>query len=391
LLQLHVRAGLAAAARAGALCAALSLTGVILQESPTAALQAVASSLFSATPALGARLLVLSTTLLMAWAANKRIAPIATGSLRHFPFTDVECKRAVLLTLVVAELPLCACLAALAVVGRARGAAIGWPALRWSGIAVAGAVASAPIRWRSNAIAGSVAVALALSPQATMLALVVAIPLALTLRRRRHHAKRTGAFRSHSSMPLPWRIALRVVGSRLLFVETAALVVVAAGWLFVSNNGLPERHASIVARLAGGIACAVCVFAVSTMLDVRRPAWPFARSLPQSTARQIFEEGAFLLACLIPVVLATAAIDVPAAVQLLPAAPLFACRALAHVLAVGDRRAHALMFMTEALALSAVLAFLPELGLLFAALTYPAFVVAAKSARGRKVTVWQDR
>src|SRR6185436_534767 len=159
----------------------------------------------------------------------------------------------------------------------------------------------------------------------------------------------------------------------------------------VTNNSLAPHHVRL-AGLLGGASAVVFLFAdLGEALGVRRPAWPWVRSLPWSADRRVRADAALLAAHALPLVAVTAKIDWVAAVAVLAVTPWLAARAAGAVRRAPERRTGASgEILIEGFLLAAAVALLPWLSLLALAGTPWALRVAAERERAQKVSRWLE-
>ena len=105
-------------------------------------------------------------------------------------------------------------------------------------------------------------------------------------------------------LPFSARLVWRSCGARLLSGWPAAAMPIAASLFFVLNNDLPRRYTVLGLRLGVALALAMTVLHGVTVVQERRPRWPWARSLPVSSAQRVSNDAIALatlgLAPLIP-------------------------------------------------------------------------------------------
>jgi hypothetical protein len=187
------------------------------------------------------------------------------------------------------------------------------------------------------------------------------------------------------------RIAWRALKWRLLSSWVAGFLPLGAALLFVTNNPLAPQHVRL-AGLLGGASAVVFLFAdLGEALGVRRPAWPWVRSLPWSADRRVRADAALLAAHALPLLVVTAKIDLLAAVAVLAVTPWLAARAAGAVRRAPERRTGASgEILIEGFLLAAAVALLPWLALLALAGTPWALRVAAERERAQKVSRWLE-
>ncbi|MFL5582056.1 MAG: hypothetical protein ACJ8AO_16950, partial [Gemmatimonadaceae bacterium] len=119
--------------------------------------------------------------------------------------------------------------------------------------------------------------------------------------RRRARASHERAARLHGrlaahAMAVRW--AWRVVGVRAVAeaLLTAALPIGFCALVRANNPDLLPATRAALARLGAGLGAAFAAAAVAGPLLARRPPWPWARTLPWSSAERVVGDAAALLA-----------------------------------------------------------------------------------------------
>jgi hypothetical protein len=185
------------------------------------------------------------------------------------------------------------------------------------------------------------------------------------------------------------RIAFRAMGTRLGGAWFAGMVPLGATFLFLRNNDLPSPLAAVGARLGGGLAVTLALAQLANILVIRRPSWPWARSLPSAAGRRVAGDAVLLGLLCAPIVIATAMLNLGASGAVLALTPLLALRAAAAMRRGDDFRSAALgpVLMEGAFA-SGLIALIPWLG--YAALATVPFALRGATERERalKVTRW---
>jgi hypothetical protein len=394
LARFHLHVGARLAMRAAAPLAGVPVLLVLLQQDPSAVLRGAARWLLGPPRGPGAGIaLVLVCLALASWAAPRVTAGLG-GWARHLPVSATTHRRSALVALAVAQSPVLAALALLAPLaarepgGLAAGRLAGLPLI------LAGAALAAwpgTRAWRSRPLAG-------LALAATTLPAVGALPLALLLLVAAERL--AGPLPSHvapprrheSRLPLPLLVPARAVGPALLALLLVSLLPVGAMALLRSNNDLAATVASGAARFGGGMGVVLLLAGLAERLAVRRPLWPWARSLPVSAAQRVLEDAACLaVPCLVPLA-ATARLDLLAAVAVAACLPTLALMAAGALRA--DRPAGSGV-ATGALGAGALLAawvaVLPWLAVPTLAAAPLALRSAAARERRLKVGLWDER
>lgn len=337
--------------------------------------------------------------------ASPRICRGLGGWMRHLPIHGRAQRRAALLAITVTELPVILGMAVFSWVATRSGTAFGSAfVIDLLGLAVCAPAAALavmpverPLLARPLALGAALA---AVSGGLGLLAagaglLLVADAVAGELPR---HATAGAPVRGRSWLGrlLPGglievRIAWRALGWRLLSALAAGLLPLGAALFFVTNNELAPRHVRLAALL-GGTCAVVFLFAdLGEALGVRRPAWPWSRSLPWSALSRVRTDAALLAVHALPPLLLTAWIDPLAALAVLAVTPWLAARAAGAVRRAPERRTGASgEIILEGSLLAALVALLPWVSLL-ALLGVPwALRAAAERERAQKVSKWLE-
>ena len=187
-------------------------------------------------------------------------------------------------------------------------------------------------------------------------------------------------------------IALRAIGRRIPLSWLIAAVPLTAVWLFLRNNSLDLAQQATGARVGGGLALLAVLVSLAEALKLRRPPWPWIRSLPSTSRGRVVRDAVlFFLAGLPP--LAVSGWLVPTAAIPLLAGLIFQSVRLSGALrrdAGGTSRlgAHALgelCFVQLAIAASGWAAGI------FLLLVPWALHDATRQEQRQKVTRWQER
>jgi len=394
LARFHVGVGARLAVRAAAPLVSLPILAVVLQPDPAEAVNAIAAALLGPRSSDAAWLACAVVSWLLAGWAAPRIAPGTTGWLRHLPVDSAVHRRSALLALLAAQAPLAAaCLLLLPAAIASAGAVDARRLVAAPIIACGAALAAWPGRgaWMSRPLA-VVASLLPCFPSAwTMLGAVTLLWFAErwsgsmdTIR----CARRGGV---PGRIPFALAVAARAVGARAFEALAVSLLPIGAMVLFLVNNDLTGRASSGAVRFGGGVAVVLMLSGLAEHLAVRRPVWPWERSLPAGSGRRITEDALILgAACLVPLAFAFV-LDPLAALTVAAALPLLALRAAGSIRrAPGRRTGAAGEVLAEGLLLAAFVALLPWLALLALAMVPLAFRLAAARERRRKVSHWDE-
>lgn len=346
----------------------------------------------------GTWMLIVAMAAGAASAAAPRVCRGLSGWLRHLPVSGLAHRRAAALAVAVAEIPLLILLAVLSLYGSAGREAFAVDVLALAVTALATAVALVPAKRRLASTPLGLAAALvagsgswlALAAGAGLLAVADAVagPLARVGPPAPVHGRGQGG---------PWieaRIAWRALGWRLAGAYAAGLLPLLAAFAFASNNDhLTPAHQRLATLLGGGWAVVLLFAQLAESLAVRRPSWPWSRSLPWPAARRVGADALFLALHTLPLFL-LGALMAPVPWALLgPAAlvPLLSLRAAGAMRRAPERKTGASgEILGEGLFLAALVSLLPWTALLALPAVPWALKAAAERERAQKVSRWLE-
>jgi hypothetical protein len=391
LLIFHARVGVRIAARAFVPLFCAMLVAIMVQMYPAALVRGLARELFSAPP--GASTLAgvaMLSLLLPAWGA-RRLATGLGGWIRHLPLGDSRNRRGLELSLIVVQLPLLVSLGLLALVAHLNGLAVFRPVLlRLAVLVLAGAMAALPVRraWLVSPVSFSCAAAAALGP---FWAAMWALPVLLVTERvagaiRAPRPSRRREFH----LPFASGIAWRALGWRTPLALTASGLPLLAAWLFATNNELRGSPEAGTWRLGISLGVVTVISILSESLAVRRPVWPWLRSLPSSSQRRVAEDAVFLALHSLPVLAIGALFHWQAALATLSILPFVALRACGSMRRLRSRASAARTLVAEACLASAILALLPWSVAVWPVAAIAAFGYASQAELEQKVTRWLE-
>ncbi len=327
--------------------------------------------------------------------AVPRVCRGLNGWVRHLPVHGVAQRRAALLAIAVAQLPLLLLLMVLAMAAAMLGSD---PVPDFLGIlvtapaaALAAMPAERPFLVRPLAFAAAVLAVsggwIPLGIAVVLLILADRLAGALTGTTPSVAPRQAGV----SGRWIEARIAWRALRARIASALIAGLLPLGAGGLFIANNELAPAHVRLGALLAGGFGVVFLLADLGEALAVRRPAWPWSRSLPVGASSRVRFDTVFLGAHALPVVLLTGFLDPLAALAVLGLVPLLAARTAGAVRRAPERRTGASgEILMQGSLLAAATALLPWVALLALAGTPFALRAAAERERAQKVSRWQE-
>ncbi len=392
LLLFHAKVGVRVAVRAFVplFCAALAL--IILQMYPGVFVTMIAVRLFAAEPSFGDYFAFTVLAFLLPASAVPRLVHGLNGWMRHLPISGVGNRRGLVLALAMVQLPLAVSLVLLGLVAHGKGQAIALPGLRLCLLLAAGAFAAVPAkRHVVSALFALAAAALVVSgpahamfPAAGLLAAadLSAGPLRETRRAR--------AWRPVGVL-FSFRIALRAIGASLLGPYVVSLIPIGGALLFIANNSPPTAIAAGAARLGGGLALVLFLSGLTDRLVVRRPVWPWSRSLPWSALGRVAGDAGIFAALTAPVLVVIAAMDLWAALSSATLFPLVSFRAAAYARRSRELKSGTGSLTMEGFFVSALVALLPASCVLVLAAAPVALFAARRAELLLKPTRWVEQ
>ena len=358
-------------------------------------LNSISHVLFGARASGGTSVLFAAVFLGGAAEAAPRVCRGLGGWLRHLPVSGLAHRRAAGFAIALAQLPLLLAFLFLATYASLAPAALLADALKLIVTALAAALCATPVErpWASRPL-GLAAAVLAGSGGWGMLGIAAGLLIAADL--AAGSLARSGAPAVHLSRRsggglIELRIAWRALGAQPVRRLGCSAC---CRWARPSHSPptTPSRRSTCGSRRGSARPSAI-VFVLAQIaeaLAVRRPAWPWSRSLPWSAARRAGADALLLGAHALPLVLLAARID-PAALAVLGILPFLAVRAAGAMRRAPERRTGAAgeIFFEGAL-LAALVALLPWTALLALAATPWALRAAAERERRQKVSRWLE-
>ena len=359
-------------------------------------LTSLANMLFGPRSAGGSAVLVAASCLGAAGVAAPRVCRGLHGWLRHLPIGGLAQRRAAGLAIAVAQSPLLILFLFLAAFASRSLSTLAVDGLGLAVTALGAALAVTPAErlWlaRVPALAAAVAAGSGGLGMVGIGAVLVAIAdlAAGPLAYRGGGGPSAQAPRRPGGGLLEPRIAWRALRGSVSGAYAVGLLPVGAAWAFLAHNALAPEHARLGARLGAGCAIALLLAQIGESLAVRRPAWPWSRSLPWSASRRVQADALFLGLHALPLVLLAAWIE-PAALAVVGLLPLVSVRAAGAMRRAPERRTGASgEILLEGLLLAALAALLPWTAVLALAATPLAVRAAAERERRQKVSRWLE-
>lgn len=334
--------------------------------------------------------------------AAPRICRGLGGWMRHLPVSGLAHRRAATLSIAIAQMPLVLGLLVLAAYASLAPAALAANVLKLIVTACAAALAATPVerRWRSlppaliaAVLAGAggwaaLGAAALLLIAADLLANLLAGPLARSGAPAVHLPRRAGGGLIGTSIEL--RIAWRALRFSVVGALALGLLPVGAAFAFTHNNALAPEHVRLAARLGAALSAVFVLAQMSEALAVRRPAWPWSRSLPWSAARRTGADALILAGHTLPLIVMAAWIH-PTALVALAILPFLALRAAGAMRRAPERRTGAAgEVVFEGALLAALVALLPWAAVLPLAALPWTLRAAAERERRQKVSRWLE-
>ncbi len=395
-LRFHLRVGARLAMRvlAPALASVLFLFYVLRPEF----MLALARGLFVEGSLVESGLMGGLILLALARTVAPRIAAGRGGWARSLPAAGRLLRTLETLSAVVAQMPLLAVLMGLAwAVARPNKGLI---ALRLAGLVVGAAAAGLLFLRRPSSLvekalpatacflsfAGNVATVLV---AAAVLALAQALPEGDPRRGRRRRKRRglSPAFFFHG-------LSLRAIGARLALAYVPAVAVIGGSRLFLANNDLSAAAAFSLSLFGLIFGLSFLVGLAGNILAARRPAWPWLRSLPRSSAARIFSDATLLALIALPLAAGLALLGRPVNEALFLFGPLawLTLRGAAAIREALDRPFGPLgQVLVEGTILAFGVAVWPWLTWLVLLASPGAFLLARDTERRLKPTLWAER
>lgn len=189
-------------------------------------------------------------------------------------------------------------------------------------------------------------------------------------------------------------LSMRAVRGRLIIAYLPAAVALGAAWLFLTNNELAARTAFSLSLFGLSLGLTGFIGTAAEILAVRRPAWPWSRSLPRSAAARVRDDALLLALLALPLAAGLAILHRQAWEIVYLAGPLawLAARGAGAMREAGDKPFGVLgQTAVEGTMISMALALLPWISFLLAAAAPVAFLLARNSERRLKPTRWAER
>jgi len=336
--------------------------------------------------------LVLPASLLI----SPRVLSGLGGWMRSLPAHGRWHRRLATLAVFIAELPVLFVLsffAAMALQGRGMDVAVQILGLIMMGWAAAGFILPVEKRTFGRAFSGFAGI-LAPSGEPGLLAFAFFLVLAadglsgdLLVKKG---GKRVQESRRHHLFAA--RIAWRSLHFRLILPYLVSVPVLAASILFLKNNHFTQDVASASLRVWASLAITAFFAFLSHLLCLRRPIWPWARSLPWSSRRKVFQDAVFQLLLSLPLVVLVISLNPAAGLAVACGTLLLVLRSVAAMREAADTRLGAGgKIMGEGALISLLLGLVPWSWSLMLLSTPAAVLLAERAERAQKAGRWEER
>ncbi len=377
---------------AGGLVAAGVLAG-----SPLIVLAPAAVLLFPPGPSAGSALTVVAAFGLGFRMLAPRLTRGLNGWMQHLPARGVVHRRAITMGLQVAALPIILFVAAAGAISLPDQPLltglriVALPVVTW-----ASALSVLSVRPTSRVLA---AAAGALSFYGLPLTFLIGIgSLAIAdlgagpVRFPAHRSPRRRFEATDSRWRAPWvRMTLRAFGLRYFSGPGFSTLVLVPLVLFLRNNALSPYQEALAIRFSGLAAAIVAISVAADSLVIRRPPWPWSRSLPFSSGRRVVWDAAILGATALPALIVAGVFDLKLAPALIGVMPLCALRAVSAVQKAPGRTTNASgTILLEGGLIAAAIAVWPWAALVVAMLTPLAYRTAVRDDQSLDVSRWHE-
>ena len=298
-------------------------------------------------------------SLIVAGLVSRRVCLGLSGWIRHLPADSATRRRTAALAVFIAQSP---ALLILAILGLAASKMMGFSAAPYlAGLPLLGwasSLAVLPVERRIPSRVLAILACLCFSSTlwgfflggAVLLAGADGISGSLSLKRKPPDFRRTspGKFFLFS---LGWR----ALGPRLFIPYLVALFPLGAARLFALNNNPVPALSDAMVRVGGAMGLVIFSALLSHLLALRRPPWPWARSLPWSAKEKVLLDSLFIGLHSLPLLILTTMMSPPAAWPLVIGFPSLALWAALSVRHASSSRLGAMGRIFTAGALAALL------------------------------------
>jgi hypothetical protein len=327
--------------------------------------------------------------------AAPRICLGLNGWIRHLPARSLTHRRLAGIAIFVAQTPVLLVLAVLALIAFAVFQVS--PLLYLLGLPILGLTSGlCVLPVQRNFIAKPLSfTACVLSTSGHWVFLVIAIALLviadLTSGSLSPSQKSLVSQRSLSSSLTNVLIVLRALRLRILFRYLPALFVLGLTSIFLSNNTLTSHQTFRGVIFGGTLSSSVLCAFIANALAVRRPPWPWSRSLPWSAKQRITTDALLLALSAIPILFLVILINIPSIWPVVVYIPPLAFFASLTVRRAFENQLGAvwqtLIIGTTA---SVLVCLIPLISIAFLAMTPLLVKYGAKQEKQQKVSHWLE-
>jgi hypothetical protein len=186
---------------------------------------------------------------------------------------------------------------------------------------------------------------------------------------------------------LNWRAVRLKVGLPYLF----SILVLLASSLFLRNNSLSPRLISSAVRFGGTLCLAVFLAILANMMAVKRPPWPWLRSLPLSSSQRILSDSLFLAAHTSILLIPFFVIHKPSVVPVAAFIPVAAARTSGLIRQARELRSGAAgRLLLEGSIAALFLSLWSWTAILFLVCAPPTFLDAVRKEQNQRVSLWLE-
>lgn len=331
----------------------------------------------------------------VAFGVSPRVCYGLGGWVRHLPAGSALHRRLAALAIFTAMIPMLAVLGALASISfwTSRQDVI-LSILGLVSLGLASSASSLPVKRRPiTTPIGILACVLCASGTAALLGLGIGLVIAtdqlsgpiMPVRKSRRYR---GLLKGFSLLTvLSWRAVRLKIALPYLF----SILVLLASTLFLRNNSLSPRLISSAVRFGGTLCLAAFLAILANILAVKRPPWPWLRSLPLSSPQRILADSLFLAArasiLLIPIFM----IQRQSIVAVAAFIPVAAARTAGLIRRACELRSGAAgTLLLEGFVCALFLSLWSWTAVFFLACAPPAFLDAVRKEQNQKVSLWLE-
>ncbi|UCC41214.1 MAG: hypothetical protein JSV96_07255 [Candidatus Aminicenantes bacterium] len=186
-------------------------------------------------------------------------------------------------------------------------------------------------------------------------------------------------------------ITWRAIRFRIVVPYLFSLLILGATALFLSNNNPGPLLAMKAVCFGGTLSVIVFLALVSNMIVVRRPPWPWVRSLPWSTQLRILIDALFLGSHATPLLILIALMNMRAVLPIVASLPLFALFTVSVTRHAPEyRMAASGKILLAGIFAALPISLIPAISLFLLALAPFALKFAVEGEQSQKVSRWLE-